>query len=301
MTDEPLSWNRKPSRKGITPKGGHSGRYALKENQELWRANRGNGGALRTGPSRRPVQWTGYEAADVPDHATLTDSKPTWPLPRQGTYGIQAGAAPLPGPWLQKPSELCRSQALLGFYDPASPAGTRGHRLESTMGLHASFELRTRRDTRQGPLTLPCSGVDRLLRVHQLRGCPNRQDDGLSRTHKQGGYRYCSMGDHGWHLGDMGIWGKQPTMKSPHESLVGWAPDMPRGATTQALVNSSIFIPALRVGGLPTPTHCQGRSFVRSRTLINPGNLHPEPYPNPALRERPTLFPKACEPRFLDL
>ncbi|MEC7903489.1 MAG: sulfatase [Verrucomicrobiota bacterium] len=301
MTDEPLSWSRKPSRKGIhyrreaTPGG-----YALKENQELWRANREQMVA-RYGQARAGGLFNGpaYEAADVPDHAYVdgfqtdlaiatlkehTESKPEQPL------FLALG--------FQKPHlNFVAPKRYWDLYDPASLPLAEDARPPlggATMGLHASFELRTRAGIpKQGPLD---SSLQRKL-IHGYYACISYVDaqigkmmQALKDTQTRRRTVIVLWGDHGWHLGDMGIWGKATNYEiATRVPLLVWAPDMPRsGQTTQALVELIDLYPSLcELAGLPTPTHCQGRSFVP--LLKNPHQSWKtstlSQYPNPALRE----------------
>ena len=178
------------------------------------------------------------------------------------------------------------------------------------MGLHASFELRTRAGIpKQGPLD---SSLQRKL-IHGYYACISYVDaqigkmmQALKDTQTRRRTVIVLWGDHGWHLGDMGIWGKATNYEiATRVPLLVWAPDMPRsGQTTQALVELIDLYPSLcELAGLPIPTHCQGRSFVPcSRTLSILENLHLSQYPSPALREWATdPLSEACEPRFLDL
>ncbi len=97
-------------------------------------------------------------------------------------------------------------------------------------------------------------------------------------------------GDHGWHLGDMGVWGKATNYEiGTRVPLMIWTPNMKsRGATTDALVELVDMYPTLcELAGVPIPQHVEGHSFAE---------LTDEPtrpwkkaafsqFPNPALRE----------------
>jgi iduronate 2-sulfatase len=99
-------------------------------------------------------------------------------------------------------------------------------------------------------------------------------------------------GDHGWHLGDMGIWGKATNYEiAARVPLMIWTPGMPqatRGKKTDALVELVDLYPTLcDLAGLPQPDHLEGFSFVP--LLQDPGRAWKHAafsqYPNPALRE----------------
>ena len=98
--------------------------------------------------------------------------------------------------------------------------------------------------------------------------------------------------DHGWHLGDMGIWGKATNYEiGTRVPLIIWTPDMKkevRGTTSEALVELVDMYPTLsELAGLEKPTHLEGQSFVP--LLSNPKQEWKSAvfsqFPNPALRE----------------
>ena len=97
-------------------------------------------------------------------------------------------------------------------------------------------------------------------------------------------------GDHGWHLGDMGIWGKATNYEiATRVPLMIRTPDMKlRGVTTDALVELVDIYPTLcELSGVPLPEHLEGRSFAP--LLKDPGQPWKKAvfsqFPNPALRE----------------
>ena len=97
-------------------------------------------------------------------------------------------------------------------------------------------------------------------------------------------------GDHGWHLGDMGVWGKATNYEiATRVPLMIWTPEMQsRGVKTDALVELVDLYPTLcELAGLPQPDHLEGHSFV---PLLNDArrpwkSAAFSQYPNPALRE----------------
>ena len=97
-------------------------------------------------------------------------------------------------------------------------------------------------------------------------------------------------GDHGWHLGDMGIWGKATNYEiATRVPLMIWTPNMKtRGKATNALVELVDMYPTLcELAGLPLPKHLEGHSFAP--LLDNPNQTWKKAafsqFPNPALRE----------------
>ena len=97
-------------------------------------------------------------------------------------------------------------------------------------------------------------------------------------------------GDHGWHLVEMGIWGKATNYEiATRVPLIFWTPKMKqRGKGTDALVELVDLYPTLcDLAGLSSPMHLAGKSLLP--LLGNPdvkGKQYAvSQFPNPALRE----------------
>lgn len=72
-------------------------------------------------------------------------------------------------------------------------------------------------------------------------------------------------GDHGWHLGDHGMWSKHSNYEeAAHLPLIVVAPGVARtGAQSKSLVETVDIYPTLcELAGLPAPKELEGRSFV---------------------------------------
>ena len=72
-------------------------------------------------------------------------------------------------------------------------------------------------------------------------------------------------GDHGWHLGDMGIWGKATNYEiATRVPLIVWTPNMKaRGKNSEALVELVDIYPTLcELTNLPIPEGLAGKSFA---------------------------------------
>ena len=71
-------------------------------------------------------------------------------------------------------------------------------------------------------------------------------------------------GDHGWHLGEHGFWGKHNTLENALRSTLLMAgPGVPEGFRSKALVELVDIYPTLcDLAGLPKPGHLQGVSVV---------------------------------------
>jgi iduronate 2-sulfatase len=172
--------------------------------------------------------------------------------------------------------------------DVAAPEGG------AAMGLHASFELRTRAGIPKiGPLG---DDLSRTLK-HAYLACVSYVDAQIGlmlAALEEAGVRDNTIiivwGDHGWHLGDMGVWGKATNYEiATRVPLMIWTPDMKaRGQSTDALVELVDMYPTLcELAGVPVPDHIEGHSFVP--LLEDPDQTWKQAafsqYPNPALRE----------------
>jgi iduronate 2-sulfatase len=164
----------------------------------------------------------------------------------------------------------------------------------AAMGLHASFELRTRAGIpKTGPLG---EELSRTLK-HAYLACVSYVDaqiglmiDELEKAGVRDNTIIIVWGDHGWHLGDMGVWGKATNYEiATRVPMMIWTPDMKRrGVKTDALVELVDIYPTLcELSNVSIPDHVEGHSFA---PLMN----DPETpwktaafsqYPNPALRE----------------
>ncbi|MBC6998029.1 sulfatase [Cytophaga sp. FL35] len=166
----------------------------------------------------------------------------------------------------------------------------------AAMGLHPSFELRARANIpKYGP-------IDTELAIELRRAylaCVSYVDAQIGRMLRaleEEGVRENTIiilwSDHGWHLGEMGIWGKATNYEiATRIPLIISTPDMPqsvRGAKSNALVELVDLYPTLcELAGLDLPEHLEGQSF--SPLLQEPNKEWKEAvfsqFPNPALRE----------------
>lgn len=185
------------------------------------------------------------------------------------------------------------------LYDRDSiPLASFSHAPEggASLGIHASFELRTRSDIpKLGPIN---EELSRTL-MHAYLACVSYVDAQIGKMMKaldEAGLRENTViviwSDHGFHLGDMGIWGKASNYEiATRVPLMIMTPDMPeavRGSKTNALVELVDLYPTLsEIAGLNTPDHLEGTSFV---PLLSKPNRQWKSaafsqFPTPALRE----------------
>ena len=301
MTDEGHSWSRKAAYDQCSVERTHlPGGYALAENQKLWASNKekmlaqygqqGSGGLVH-GPA--------YESAEVPDHAysdgystqlaiaTLRDhleKKPRQPLFL--ALGFKKPHLNFVAP--KKYWDLYdREKIKLSQQSGAPIAG-------AATGLHASFELRTRHGIpKKGPIG---SELAQTL-LHGYYACVSYVDAQIGlmlEALEEAGVRDNTVivvwGDHGWHLGDMGIWGKATNYEiATRVPLIVWTPTMQaRGQHSEALVELVDIYPTLcELTNLPVPEHLAGESFA---SILNDPKEEGKEYavsqfPNPALRE----------------
>jgi iduronate 2-sulfatase len=301
MTDERHSWSRKAAYDQCSVERTHlPGGYALVENQKLWASNKekmlarygqqGSGGLIH-GPA--------YESADVPDHAysdgfstqlaiaTLRDhleKKPKQPLFL--ALGFKKPHLNFVAP--KKYWDLYDREKIKLSQQSAAPIAG------AATGLHASFELRTRHGIpKKGPIGPELAQT--LL--HGYYACVSYVDAQIGlmlEALEEAGVRDDTVivvwGDHGWHLGDMGIWGKATNYEiATRVPLIVWTPNMQaRGQHSKALVELVDIYPTLcELTNLAVPEHLAGESFAS--LLDDPKEEGKEyavsQFPNPALRE----------------
>lgn len=302
FTDDELSWSRKPASDRVSvPRPQLPGGYALPENQQIYHDNqaaiKAKGGdvghyALGRGPA--------YESADVPDHtyqdgyntelaiATMQDMLENGDKPFMLGLGFKLPHLDWVAP--KKYWDLYDREAIPIEVEGSSPENG------AAMGLHASFELRTRHGI---PKIGPIEGDFARTLKHAYLASVSYVDAQLGKmiaALEEAGARENTIiivwSDHGWHLGDMGIWGKATNYEiATRVPLMIWTPDMAdenRGVSTDALVELIDMYPTLsELAGIAAPAHLEGQSFAP--LLADPARPWKKAvfsqYPNPALRE----------------
>ncbi|MCM8539036.1 MAG: sulfatase [Lentisphaeraceae bacterium] len=295
-TDEGKSWNFKT----INPKIKRTkliGGYATKENQDIFKKNKADlmkqygkvPGGLLHGPA--------FEKVDVADHdypdgwTTLQAIETIKKMKASGKPFFMAAGFKKPHLDFNAPKkywDMYKREDIELAYQAKAPAGG------ATTGLHCSFELRTRHG-------IPKSGdigpeLSKTL-LHAYYACASFVDAQigmlLTSLEEQGLAENTIVvlwGDHGWHLGDMGVWGKATNYEiAARVPFIIHAPWMKsKGKKTKALVELMDIYPTLvDLAKLERPKHLQGKSLV---PLMENSELEwNEPvltqYPNPALRE----------------
>ena len=294
MIDKEKSWSRPARFKNrYQPRPMHG--YQLPESREIIRRNTERltakyGELAKRGLIQGPVT----EGADVPDNAyqdgVIADSAVVTMQDLKEPFFLAAG-------FLKPHLPFVAPKKYWDLYDPlqielaANPFKPEN---APSIGLHASFELRTREG-------VPKHGAidDKLARhlLHAYLACVSYVDaqvgkivDELDRLNLRENTIIMLWGDHGWHLGEYGIWGKATNYEiGTRVPLICCPPggrDEP--AASEAIVELIDMYPTLcEMAGLPLPDHLQGRSFA---ALIEdpdrPWNqVAISQFPCPALRE----------------
>ena len=301
--DDKLSWSREPALESEEMKDiPKYQKFALPENrketQETLQAMLAKYGevaklGLAMGPS--------YESADVPDNfyidgyntdLAIVTMKDIVKKDKDKPFFLGLGFNKPHLNWIapKKYWDMYDKEEIPLATETSAPANG------AEMGLHASFELRTRSDIpKSGPID---EELARTLK-HAYLACVSYVDAQIGKmitALEQEGLRENTIiivwSDHGFHLGDMGIWGKASNYEiATQVPLMIWTPDMPRtsqGKVTEALVELIDMYPTLcDLVGLPMPEHLEGYSF---KPLIqNPDRQWKKAafsqFPTPALRE----------------
>jgi iduronate 2-sulfatase len=297
-TDDGRSWSRESVKQvdGIAkPKGG----YALPENRKMKSDNMKSmlakyGEAARKGLAAGPA----YEKADVADTEYIDGYNTEMAIATLKEM-VQDNDKPFfLGMGYKLPHlNWCAPSKYWDLYNADDiPMAEESHAPVdgAAMGLHASFELRTRAGIpKMGPLSPELS---RTLKHAYLASVSyvDAQIGKLIAALEEAGVRDNTVivvwGDHGWHLGDLGVWGKATNYEiATRVPLMIWAPNMQaRGAKTDALVELVDIYPTLcDLAGIPIPAHTEGTSF--EPLMQDPNQPWKKAafsqYPNPALRE----------------
>ena len=296
-TDDVNSWSRVPVKNlpGIRKP---QGAYALPENNKIKSDNMKlmlakYGEAARRGLGSGPA----YENADVEDTAYVDGYNTQLAIATMKEMAAETKPFFLALGFKKPHLNWTAPKRYWDLYDPTQipmAEHTSAPADGAAMGLHASFELRTRAGIPKiGPLD---PELARTLK-HAYLACVSYVDaqigmmvEALDEAGVRDNTIIIVWGDHGWHLGDMGVWGKATNYEiATRVPLMIWTPDMKtRGERSDALVELVDMYPTLcELSGLPIPEHIEGHSFVP--LLDDPHKAWKtaafSQYPNPALRE----------------
>ncbi len=295
--DDAHSWDR---RLALPGKGAYNaGGYMLPESNAIVKQRREEALAkygqevLREGLGGGPA----WEAADVPDGEYLDGRVADGAI--ETLKELKKGGKPFfLGVGFHKPHlPFVAPKKYFDLYDldKIELTGVRNPPVNGpTIALHSSFELRTR-------TLVPTSGpIDDATSRELLRAyyaCASFIDAQVGRVLAEldaQGLRDSTIivlwGDHGWHLGEYGIWGKATDYEvATRVPLIVSTPAMASpGAKTEGLVEFVDIYPTLcELAGLPPPAELEGASFVP--LLKDPAAVVKDAafsqFPSPALRE----------------
>ncbi len=303
FADMELSWSREPvpADQVPYPKPKNPGGYALPENVDLFKKNRAEmlekyGDVSRYGLGKGPA----YERAEVSDqsyedgyaaeHAIATLQELVADDTRPFFLGV---GFKLPHLDWRAPARYW------DLYDRDAipmPAITTAPADGAAMGLHPSFELRARQGIpKYGDIDPELSRTLRhayLASVSYVDALVGRVLQAVKNAGIEDNTIIVLWSDHGFHLGDMGIWCKATNYElATRVPLLIKTPDMTdgmRGVSSDALVELIDMYPTLcDLAGLPQPEHLEGQSF--EPLIADPDREWKTAafslYPNPALRE----------------
>ena len=301
-TDDEKSWSRKEAKVTFSsslPK--LIGGYASPENQAIFIQNKkeieaSNSEDGKYGLGRGPA----YESYEVPDQtypdgqntdiaiATLKELVQNPDKPFFLGLGFKLPHLDWIAP--KKYWDLYEREKIpLAAYDYPPKDG-------AAVGLHASFELRARSgipkyehiDTELAR-TLKHAYLASVSYVDAQLG---RMLDALEASGQKDNTIIVLWSDHGWHLGDMGVWGKATNYEiGTRVPFIISTPKMPqylRGQKTDAIVELLDIFPTLcDLTDTPKPSHLEGKSLVPllEKTNVKWTESAFSQFPSPALRE----------------
>ena len=293
QTDDAISWSRPVK---VPGKGGE-GRYYLPESNAIAKQRREEAEAKygKSADLQGMTNGPAWEAADVPDSeypdgrtadvaiATLRELKG-----KPFFFGVGFIKPHLP---------FVAPKKYFDLYDPAKLTLTdtpNPPKDAPTIARHSSFELRTRTLV---PTTGPIDEATSRELLRAYYACTSFVDAQIGRVLAELdalGLRDNTIivvwSDHGWHLGEYGIWGKATNYEAATRvPLIVSAPGMKAaGHGTKALVEFVDVYPALcELAGLDLPKHLEGKSFAPLLTDADQKWKAAafSQFPSPALRE----------------
>ncbi|MDO6490201.1 MULTISPECIES: sulfatase [unclassified Cellulophaga] len=300
--DDELSWSRQPAIDSMLVKNiKRPGGFALEENNKNRKEQRTKmiakyGEVAKYGLAMGPA----YENADVEDNEYLDGYNTELAIATMKEMSAKSNTPFFLGLGFNKPHLNWTSPKK--YWDLYSPDKIKlalekqGPKQGAEMGLHASFELRTRSGI---PKKEEISREQALKLKHAYLACVSYVDAQIGKIItelEKEGLRENTIiilwSDHGYHLGDMGIWGKATNYEiATRVPLIIWTPDMPsknKDKKTDALVELVDIYPTLcDYANIPVPNYVEGYSF---KPLINnPAQKWKSAafsqFPTPALRE----------------
>ena len=299
---DPVSWNRKPVVPGSkTGKPIWKAGFALPENHRIKNETRKRmlakyGEVAKSGLAMGPA----YESADVPDNTYRDGYHTDLAIATLKELVAESDKPFFLALGFNKPHlNWVAPKRYWDLYDRDKiPMASQvaGPKNGATVGLHPSFELRVRSGIpKLGEIDLE---LQRTLK-HAYLSCISYVDAQVGRmiaALEASGVADNTIvilwSDHGFHLGEMGMWCKATNYEiGTRVPMIIRTPDMladVRGKKTDALVELIDMYPTLcDLAGIDTPQHVQGTSF--KPLLTEPKRKWKRAafsqFPSPALRE----------------
>ena len=301
-TDEDLSWSRKPySGPDVPARPDRLRGYVLPKNQEIFKKNRDE--VISKYGEEAPKYGLGkgpsYEFADAPDNTYEDGHNTDLAIATMKEMAQNEKPFFLGLGFLKPHLEWIAPKKYWDLYEGVDLQMTDQHQGPTdgaAMGLHASFELRARADIPKygdiGPEQAKNLKRAYLATVSYIDAQIGRMLAALEEAGLKDNTIIMLWSDHGWHLGDMGIWGKATNYEiATRVPLIAFTPKMPelvRGTKTDALVELVDMYPTIcELAGVKAPDHLEGQSF--KPLLYDPKITWKKAaftqFPNPALRE----------------
>lgn len=226
-------------------------------------------------PQAKEPRGMPYEAVDAPDESYRDAENASKAIGYLQGFAQQPDTPFFLAVGFYKPHlPFCAPQKYWDLYDASSidvPDNYRAPEGAPRVALHSSGELRAYAGIPpEGPVALDTA---RKL-IHGYYACVSFIDaqvgrllDTLDRLGLADNTIIVLWGDHGWQLGEHGMWNKHSCFEtSMHAPLLVVAPGEPGvkpGTRVRALTEFIDIYPSLcDLAGLPQPAHLQGRSFV---------------------------------------
>lgn len=221
------------------------------------------------------------ESADVPD-----DAYPDGQIAREAVRRIEAAKAKgepffLAVGFIKPHLPFAAPKKYWDMHDPAKlPMPKRDMPPEGAPGFAPQFggELRRYKDMPAGRTPLGEELTRHLIHGYHaatsyMDACAGLVLDALGSNGLSGNTIVIVWGDHGWHLGDHGMWCKHTNYEQATRIPLIIAPPGRSGTVSNALVETVDLYPTLaELAGLPAPEGLEGRSFAV--LLEDPASRH---------------------------
>ena len=291
QTDDANSWTRKR----VATDGAAGASYQLPASQAIVKQRRDDAlakyGSVQVGLASGPA----WEGADRPDNAYVDGQ--TADVAVAALRELKGGPFFLGVGFIRPHLPFVAPKKYFDLYDPATlplSAAPEPPKGAPSIARHSSFELRTRTGV---PTAGPVDAATSRQLIHAYAACVSFIDAQVGRILAELdalGLRDNTIvvlwGDHGWHLGDHGIWGKATNYEiGTRIPLIIRAPGMAGNTrAAPAIVESIDLYPTLAaLASLPAPAALEGQNLVPM--LQNPTiagkNFAFSEFPAPALRE----------------